>query len=127
MAKSLSVRVITPAEIILEVKDTAWVQVQLIDGSLGIWPGHAPLLAETVSAQLRYTDGTNEHALDVEAGILQIDREGVTIFTGGLIRGEAHQPAANEKRIDRLSRTHLGALGAYVEGISDEDGRETQR
>jgi len=126
VAKSLSVRVITPTETILEIKDAAWVQVQLVDGSLGIWPGHAPLLAETISAQLRYAAGTHEHALDVEAGILQIDREGVTIFTGGLIRGEAHQPAAPENRIDRLSRAHLAMLGAYVEGIPDEDGRETE-
>jgi len=74
--------VLTPAKALLEVEEVTWVQARLADGGgIGIYPGHAPLLAETVTAPLRYADGSGEHALDLEAGILQVDRDGVTIFT----------------------------------------------
>jgi F0F1-type ATP synthase epsilon subunit len=83
--KPLRLAVLTPAETLVEVKEVKWVQAQLADGSgISIWPGHAPLLGETVSAPLRYADETGEHVLNLEAGILQVDRGGVTILTSGL-------------------------------------------
>lgn len=85
MIKPLRLTVITPAETLLEAEGVRWVHVQLVDGSgISIWPGHAPLLGETVSAPLRYADDQGEHALDLAAGILQVDRSGVTVFTTGL-------------------------------------------
>jgi len=82
--KPLRLTVLTPVETVLDVEEVAWVQARLADGGgIGIYPGHAPLLAETVTAPLRYADGSGEHALGLEAGILQVDREGVTIFTSG--------------------------------------------
>jgi hypothetical protein len=51
MPTSLRLIVTTPAETILDVPDVRWVQARLADGGgIGIWPGHAPLLAETVAA-----------------------------------------------------------------------------
>lgn len=62
-------------------------RARLADGGpIGIYPGHAPLLAETITAPLRYADGSGEHMLHLEAGILQVDDEGVTIFTSGLVQ-----------------------------------------
>jgi len=82
--KPLRLTVLTPVETVLDVEEVAWVQARLADGGgIGIYPGHAPLLAETVTAPLRYADESGEHALGLEAGILQVDREGVTIFTSG--------------------------------------------
>ena len=76
--------VLTPIKTLLDVEGVAWVQVRLADGGgIGIYPGHAPLLAETVTAPLRYANGSGEHTLDLEAGILQVDGEGVTVFTSG--------------------------------------------
>ena len=84
MFKRLCLTVLTPAKTLLEVERVAWVQARLADGGgIGIYPGHAPLLAETVTAPLRYADGSGEHALGLEAGILQVDHDGVTIFTSG--------------------------------------------
>lgn len=109
MAKSLALKVLTPAEILLDVPEVAWVQAQLADGGcIGIWPGHAPLLAQTVKGLLRYaeTAETDAGALDLEAGILQIDRQGVMIFTSGLATTESmpDQPAyEQEARFERLT------------------------
>ena len=87
MTKSLRLMVLTPAKTLLDVEEVAWVQVRLADGGgIGIYPGHAPLLAETVAAPLRYADGSGEHSLHLEAGILQVDGEGVTIFTSGPVQ-----------------------------------------
>jgi len=111
--KSLTLRVLTPAETLLEETEVAWVQVQLADGGgLGIWPGHAPLLAETVSAPLRYASAADipaeriEHILNLEAGILQIEPGEVTVFTSGLnssVDPILEEPAASARSVRRRS------------------------
>ena len=153
--------VLTPAETLLEVEGVKWVRVQLADGGgISIWPGHAPLLAETVAAELRYTggrvpstvegpvpstvegstierpvapqstvegpvapqsnvEGTGEHTLDLEGGIVQVQRDHVTILTGGALRHAVTgcPPGADEDeaRFDRLARALLTTLGAQLE------------
>ena len=85
MSELLRLTVLTPAETLLDVEEVAWAQIRLADGGgIGIYPGHAPLLAETVSAPLRYADRSGVHTLDLEAGILQVDRGGVTVLTSGV-------------------------------------------
>ena len=127
MIEPLRLTVLTPAETLLDVERVAWVQVQLADGGgIGIWPGHAPLLAETVAAPLRYADALGEHALDLEAGILQVERDGVTIFTSGLIQtsevsemARLSSPKSSEVSegvpFDRLARALLTTLQAQPE------------
>ena len=124
MIRPLHLMVLTPAETLLDVAGVAWVQIQLSDGGgIGIYPGHAPLLAETVTAPLRYADGSGEHALDLKAGILQVEGDGVTIFSSGLAQtsedfGELSRAVletsevSDEARFDRLARALLTTLQA---------------
>ena len=150
--------VLTPAETLLEVEGVKWVRVQLADGGrISIWPGHAPLLAETVAAALRYAggrvppqstaegsavegpvpsqgdapqstvegpvpsvvEGNGEHTLDLEGGIVQVQRDHVTILTSGSLRHAvtSRPPGADEDeaRFDRLARDLLTTLGAQLE------------
>lgn len=104
----MRLRVLTPAETLLEVEQTKWVQVRLSDGTgLSIYPGHAPLLAETVTAPLRYADETGERMLDVEAGIVQVENHDVSVFTRGEAKvAEAAEPlaVARERKFERLAR-----------------------
>ena len=87
--KLLRLTVMMPTETLLEVEGVAWVQAHLADvGGIGIWPGHAPLVGETVRAPLRYADESGVHTLDLEAGILQIDRAGVIVLTRGTASGD---------------------------------------
>jgi F-type H+-transporting ATPase subunit epsilon len=89
MKEPFRLTVLTPAEVIWDVESVRWVQVQLADGGgIGIWPGHAPLLAEMVTAPLRYADDSGEQTLDLAAGILQISAGQVTIFTSGLAEAD---------------------------------------
>jgi F0F1-type ATP synthase epsilon subunit len=101
-------QVLTPAETLLRVERAQWVHMRLADGAgISIYPGHAPLLAETVAAWLRYADASGEHGFDARAGILQVADDHVTLFTSG-----AWQPAersvpstvTKEGRFDRLAR-----------------------
>jgi F-type H+-transporting ATPase subunit epsilon len=135
--KPLRLMVLTPAQTLLDVAEVAWVQVQLSDGGgIGIYPGHAPLLAETVTAPLRYADELGEHALDLEAGILQVERDGVTIFTSGLAQtSEVFETSdvSEGARFERLAQALLTTLQAQpeeasvlsgVEGLDGDDGEE---
>ena len=124
--KSLRLMVLTPAETLLDRAEVSWVQVQLSDGGgIGIYPGHAPLLAETVTAPLRYADELGEHTLDLAAGILQVEYDGVTIFTSGLAQTSEDfelsqavsetSEAPEGARFDRLARALLTTWQAQPE------------
>ena len=100
-------------------------QARLADGAgIGICPSHAPLLGETVAATIRYADQVGEHTLAVEAGIMQVTRDRVTIFSDqsdvGMSGQRLHGDAA---RFDRLARELLVALKAQPEAAlgSDEE------
>lgn len=71
------------AETIVDVEDVQWVHVELSQARpLTIWPGHAPLLAETAEA-VRYADGTGTHTVSLPPGILQVRENEVLILVGG--------------------------------------------
>jgi F0F1-type ATP synthase epsilon subunit len=108
MARRLDFRVLNPAETLLEVQEVAWVHLRLVDGTgLTIYPGHAPLLAETVTAPLRYADDAGEHVFNAEAGILRVRRDEVSIFTRGeseAVAAPAPSAVSKERRFERLAQ-----------------------
>jgi F0F1-type ATP synthase epsilon subunit len=126
----MRLQILTPAETLLEVEETKWVHLRLADGTgLTVYPGHAPLLAETVTAPLRYVDESGEHAFDVEAGILEVDDQGVMVFTSGKPEAaESLRPSAvaEEKQFERLARELKEKLQTeserLLEGGLDETG-----
>lgn len=110
MIEPLRLTVLSPAGVLVEARDVSWVQVQLADGGgIGIYPGHAPLLAETVAAPLTYSDATGEHAVEVEAGILHVDRHGVMVLSGGPLRADAATGRDGLAGFRRLSEELLAA------------------
>jgi len=123
--KPLRLTVLTLAETLLDVEEVAWVRARLADGGgISIYPGHAPLLAETVTAPLRYANGSGEHVLELEAGILQVDRDGVTIFTSGLTQTSTSE-LSEDKCFDRLARTLLTAVPAQPGDVLDAGDEES--
>lgn len=122
--KPLRLTVLTLAETLLDVEEVAWVRARLADGGgISIYPGHAPLLAETVTAPLRYANGSGEHVLELEAGILQVDRDGVTIFTSGLTQTSTSE-VSEDRRFDRLARTLLTAVPPQPRDVLDAGDEE---
>ncbi len=126
--RSLHLSVQTPAERLLELDGVAWVQVELADGgSIGIWPEHAPLVAETVRGTLRWADAQGEHRRALEAGILDIAHNRVTIMTMGFAgqedRGRVPEGAGTQAAFVRLVRAFLSEMGPYSKAVEDEEGR----
>ena len=96
MFPPLQLWVRTPAETVLRADGVRWVQAQLADGGgIGIWPGHAPMLAETVTAPLRYEDAHGEHSVTVNAGILQVTPGQVRVYVSGAESEQAAEGEAN--------------------------------
>ena len=127
MAESLHLRVCTPDEVILNNEQVNWVNLKLADGgSIGIRPGHAPLLAETLTAPVYFEDESGEHLLFLEAGILQIERTRVTVLTQGLanIEDAEEQPDEEETRFDRLARVLFTMLNAQPADSADVDDKQ---
>jgi len=78
----LQLEVVTISGPFLKAMGVRWVKVALADGiAIGIWPGHAPLLAETVSAPLEYADARGVHEVLLRDGILHVEGGQVTIYT----------------------------------------------
>lgn len=123
MTRLLRLQVLTPAETLLEAENVSWVQARLADGcGIGIYPGHAPLLAETVDAPLRYADEAGEHTFEVEAGILQIDdQNGVIVFTSGTPGGSPERLAddTEERQFQRLAEELIERLQQRPEDVLD--------
>jgi len=121
MSKSFHLTVLTPERALLEAGGVTQVHAQLADGApIGIHPGHAPLLAETVAAPLHYTDPSGEHAIDLGAGILQVSSDGVTVFAGSQT-SEVWQTSEvlDDGHFDRLARDLLAKLNAQPDDVLD--------
>ena len=128
MAEPLRLTVLTPARTLLDATPVMWLQAHLADGApIGIYPSHAPLLAETVSGPLRYADASGEHALDLAPGILQVGDGEATLLTSGIPQathaGDKPQPAETSQgqRFDRLARQLMITLRAQPGGVLDMD------
>ena len=119
--RRLHLMVVTLTGPLADVPDASWVQARLADGgSIGIYPGHAPLLAETQPGALRYASrSAGEASLELEGGILQVERERVTVFTAGRL-GAVPTPADDgAERFDRLAQALVAGLGADPGAVTE--------
>jgi F0F1-type ATP synthase epsilon subunit len=130
----MHLRAATAEEVWLDVPQVTWVRLPLADGgSIGIRPGHAPLLAETVAGTLRYGTESSENGIGIDRGILQVHEHGVDIFASELGDAAASfddSVSADGARFERLARALLQLLRAdaeaYPEASSEasSEGRE---
>lgn len=74
-AESTSVvllRILTPERAIYDGA-VPWVQIPLEDGMIGVWPGHAPLVATTAAGIVTYLDAGVTVQSPIGPGVLLID------------------------------------------------------
>lgn len=116
----LTLKLLSPEGILLEVENLDSINVPLVDGgSIGIKPGHAPLIAETTQGTLYYTQAGEEHQLALHAGVLDIQQNTVTILTAGqLVVSPEPAMAAPIAEFDRLIQTLIENL--YPEDENQE-------
>ena len=107
MAELLRLMALTPSETLIDVENVEWVHVELVGRKgLTVWPGHAPLVAETAAEAVRYSDHMGSHAVDLPPGILQVEGSTVAFFVAGNV-GERVWPQEEKVRLDRLIETLL--------------------
>lgn len=99
-----------PGETLLKVHGVLKASLMLADGSIGIHPGHAPLLAETTAGPMQYTDETGEHQVDLERGILQIRKNQVVVFTSGFAGQKTELSSVADEQFDRLTWELMDSL-----------------
>lgn len=80
MASTFSLSIVTPERTVL-TGDAASVQVMAAEGSMGVLPGHAPLLAQLGAGAcvVRLASGENR-TLAIAGGFLDVSRTRVTIL-----------------------------------------------
>ena len=129
MREPFHLKVLTPERTLLETEQVTQVHAHLADGGpIGIYPGHAPLLAETVAAPLRYVDASGEHAIDLGAGILQVSDASVTVFADQTSEvWQTSEVSEDDVYFDRLARELLAGLGAQPDGVLGARGEKDDR
>jgi F0F1-type ATP synthase epsilon subunit len=111
----------TPTETLLDVQGVTKISVHLTDsGSIGLLPGHAPLLADTVTAPLIYSIGESENSFDAQAGILFVEAGTATIYTSGSGEYEIADPGA--EKFDRLANALLNRIAIRSGDGSENNG-----
>jgi len=110
---ALTLRVITPDRIVHDGEVTS-VRVPGVDGSIGILPRHAPMVAALDAGLLRWREGTKEHGMFVSGGFAEVRGSTVRVVTDA---GERPQDIdeARARDAERRARERL-VQGKAAEG-----------
>lgn len=78
---NLQVIVVTPEETVLDCP-AEFVALPLIDGEIGILPGHAPTIGRLGYGEMRVRHGSDTQPFYVDGGFAQIADNQVTVLSG---------------------------------------------
>jgi len=67
-------RIVSPEQVLVEA-EARWVQIPLVDGLIGVWPGHSALLGALGEGVIQYALPKGVEELPVRGGILRITGE----------------------------------------------------
>ena len=97
--------VLTPEATLLEIGGVERIRIPLTDGgSLGIHPGHHPLLAETREGRVEYGEEEYTESIQLRAGILRVAQNRATIYTSGWSGVSETQPDPAPDRLEKALR-----------------------
>lgn len=105
---------------IFEADKLSYIEVPLVDhGSVGILPGHHPLLAEATAGFTRYRDSEGDKTVEIAEGILLIEGGTVTLFSHERTKAkEEREKNKDPDEFDRLSEEIMKLLYQDNEGYS---------
>jgi F-type H+-transporting ATPase subunit epsilon len=106
MARALTLRVITPDKIVIDERTTS-VQVPGVDGSIGILPRHAHMVAALDIGLLHYHQGSEERTLFISDGFAEVRDDTVRVVCEAGERpeeiDEERAQAAEKRARERLA------------------------
>ncbi|MBP5274150.1 MAG: ATP synthase F1 subunit epsilon [Abditibacteriota bacterium] len=69
---TINVEIVSPERVLLESADVVSVVLPGTQGSLGILPGHAPLITSLSPGVIEYTAGNERKTLEIEGGFAEV-------------------------------------------------------
>ena len=110
MADALTLRVITPEKIALD-QSVSSVRIPGVDGSIGILPRHAPMIAALDVGTMRYRSGGREERMFVSGGFAEVRDNTVRVVSQAGEKpeeiDEARAREAEARARERLSQTRV--------------------
>jgi len=79
----LYLAILTPEQILYE-GEVLWAQVPLMDGLVGVWPGHAPLVGRIASGMVEYATVEGIETVTVVDGVLRVDEGRAIVLVSAL-------------------------------------------
>jgi F-type H+-transporting ATPase subunit epsilon len=113
MANTLKLEIVTPEAIVYEA-DVHMVTFPGVDGELGIYPMHVPLITQVVPGEIVVNKSGQESHLAVGEGLVDITSDSVTIVTDMAIEADKIDEAKVEEARQR-------AAARLSEKLSDEE------
>lgn len=80
MAETITLRVITPESIVLDTS-TSSVRLPGVDGSIGVLPRHAPMVAALGIGSLSYREGGADRPVFVSGGFAEVRDDTIRVIS----------------------------------------------
>src|SRR5436190_16496327 len=96
MAATLKLEIVTP-EAKIYSEDVEMVTLPGVEGEMGIYPMHVPLMTQIVAGELAVRKDSREYFLAIGDGFVEITADKVAIMTDMAIRDEQLEEAHREE------------------------------
>jgi F-type H+-transporting ATPase subunit epsilon len=117
VANTLKLEIVTPDGKVYS-EDVEMVTLPGVEGELGVYPQHIPLMTQMVPGEITVRKGAGEHFLAVGEGLIEITGEHVAILTDLAVAAEHIDEAKVEEARQR-------AEARLREKLSDEEVAST--
>jgi len=113
MANTLKLEIVTPDGTVYS-EDVEMVTLPGVEGQMGIFPQHVPLMTQMVPGEIIVRKATHDYSLAVGEGMIEITGQHVAVLTDMAIAAE-HIDEAKAEEARRRAEARL------QEKLSDED------
>ena len=115
MANTLKLEIVTPEAVALS-EDVEMVTLPGVEGELGIYPQHVPLMTQIVPGLVIAKKGAQEFTVAVGEGLVEITGDRVSLLTGLAVSADADEAEAEaaRKRAEARRSERLGSEESAV-------------
>lgn len=118
MAATLKLEIVTPEAMVFS-DDVEMVSLTGIDGDMGIYPDHMPLMTQLVAGEIIARKNASDISLAVGDGFIQVTKDRVAILTDMAIKLENIDEAAAEQAKQK-------AEARLAQKLTDEESATVQ-
>lgn len=111
MAATLKLEIVTP-EATAYSEDVEMVTLPGVEGELGVYPNHVPLLTTLNPGELRVLKGGKETSLAIGEGFVEITGTSVSVLTDMALESAVIDESAAEAAVERAKKAMKEDLGS---------------